>query len=880
MKNRPVFFSIVFVIGTLTLFLFPKMVSAQQKYRTETKSKWVTNGRLNTISVSRFGGTNEGWRLDLFSLRIYYAGLGLFSGWLRRWGKDTENDPPGSLRYLFPIELSFPLKAGKRHAFSVNSTSYLISYEGHSKITELALRYEGLYHSLSAGYRFQSRESKDRYDGLFLEASVGFSAVFHWDEALENDDRNFGDAFFDLTDMVNKEIGVERRVALPNPALNLSVNLTPSGGTLLAGEQMELDVIIENKGKGLAEDLTLTLSADQQASSKVLFPSTQSFKNPSLEPRSKRNIRVPIAAMPDIEKKETVKLTLVCNEKDGFKAEKTVEITLVPKSQREKFPPVLVATAQLREPNGNGLLDANEKGEIELTIRNEGKGAAWNLETNLELTGSSYFQGLSSFERSFPIRQIKPQSSQNLRIPIAAGMDIATANLEFNITFKEANGFEPSPIKLTFGTQAFIAPSLVIVEVGINDADGENSSGNGDSKIQPNETIETTVVIQNRGQGKAKDVKAVVKIDDQNIFYHGENIYNFGDLEAGEYRMFKFPFVVNNRYAGSVLLPISLEVIESWGKYGVFRSLGLELNKVTLAAKKIQIEGKKFEKKEIPEPPALRSEVEIDQNIPKTASLRSDAIAVIIGNRDYIGKDIPTVDFALRDAAVMKEYVVKTLGYREGNVIYIENATKAQLEATFGTVTDHRGRLFNVLKSGISEVFVYYSGHGAPDIESRQGYIVPVDCDPSLVRLNGYSLNTFYANLAKLKVKSMMVVIDACFSGVSAGGSLLGPMSPVGIVVVNPLLNLPNAMIFTSADTNQVSSWHAESKHSLFTYFFLRGLRGEADKDGNKSLTFQELADFVTNEIEGVPYWAKRLHNRDQTPMVIGKDMHQVLVRY
>jgi uncharacterized caspase-like protein len=207
---------------------------------------------------------------------------------------------------------------------------------------------------------------------------------------------------------------------------------------------------------------------------------------------------------------------------------------------------------------------------------------------------------------------------------------------------------------------------------------------------------------------------------------------------------------------------------------------------------------------------------------------------------------------------------------RGGDVIYLENATKAQFEATFGTPADHRGRLFNLVKAGKSEVFIYYSGHGAPDPESKQGYSVPVDCDPSLVRLNGYSLNTFYANLVRLNAASMVVVIDACFSGVSQGGSLLRQISPVRIAVENPLLTLPNAVVFTSATGDQVSSWYAEKKHSLFTYFFLKGLQGEADSNRDKTLTLQELANYVTNETDGVPYWARRLQNREQTPQVMG----------
>lgn len=52
-------------------------------------------------------------------------------------------------------------------------------------------------------------------------------------------------------------------------------------------------------------------------------------------------------------------------------------------------------------------------------------------------------------------------------------------------------------------------------------------------------------------------------------------------------------------------------------------------------------------------------------------------IAVIIGNTKYTKSDVPPVDFAGRDAKLMREYLIRMFGYREGNIIYAEDATQA-----------------------------------------------------------------------------------------------------------------------------------------------------------------------------------------------------------
>ena len=69
-----------------------------------------------------------------------------------------------------------------------------------------------------------------------------------------------------------------------------------------------------------------------------------------------------------------------------------------------------------------------------------------------------------------------------------------------------------------------------------------------------------------------------------------------------------------------------------------------------------------------------------------------------------------------------------------------------------------------------------------------------------------------------------------------------------------------------------MSNWYTEKKQSLFTYFFLKGLKGEADLDKNGEITTKELRDFIVDEANGVPYWSRRISQRTQTPTFFGED--------
>ena len=267
--------------------------------------------------------------------------------------------------------------------------------------------------------------------------------------------------------------------------------------------------------------------------------------------------------------------------------------------------------------------------------------------------------------------------------------------------------------------------------------------------------------------------------------------------------------------------------------------------------------------------------IDIESNIPQTFSINNNAIAIIIGNKDY--KKTKNVEYSIRDASLIKEYLKEAFGYKEENIFYIENATKGDFETYFGSKENHKGKLFNLVKSGITDIFVYYSGHGAPSIKDQEGYFVPVECDPRYVELGGYSINTFYKNLSKIQAKSITVILDACFSGVE----LIEYLSPIIIKIDNPLITLDNGVVITSSKDDEPSSWYNENKHGMFTYFFLKAIHNKnADFNEDKKLTFNEIYKYISDNNEGVPYYSRRIHGFEQNPQIFGKEKERVLIRY
>ena len=441
---------------------------------------------------------------------------------------------------------------------------------------------------------------------------------------------------------------------------------------------------------------------------------------------------------------------------------------------------------------------------------------------------------------------------------------MATGEANFKIIVKEVNGFDADPFTIVFKTQAFKKPKIVI-------ADAEFTNKDGEGKIQLGQMVNLKLIIQNQGQGDASNVKINFQ-NPENVLVVDTTEYTFSSLKPNENKLINYEFLPNKRYSEKDI-PIQISVTESLGKYGLKETKIVSLENSLAKTQQIEIDAQYEKQTNITEVSLLS---DVDKISIQTKNKNSNAFAIVIGNKDY--QHTKEVSFAKNDARTIKKYLVGVLGYNEGNILYIENATKSNFETYFGTKENPQGKLYNTIKQGISDVFIYYAGHGAPGLKDNKGYFVPVDCDPQYVEQGGYSLNLFYLNISKLNAKSITVITDACFSG----AEIFNNISPIIITVSNPIAVADNCVVLSSSTGSQVSSWYNDKQHGMFTYFFLKALQDKDKSDKNKDgrLTFKEIFDYVSDKTEGVPYYARSIHGVDQTPTIQGTGVENVFIEY
>ncbi len=524
-------------------------------------------------------------------------------------------------------------------------------------------------------------------------------------------------------------------------------------------------------------------------------------------------------------------------------------------------PPKLVARVTFFEPSGNRILDAEEHGAIIIRISNEGKGPAFNLSTKLvKIKVDAHI----SFPSEKTIPSIYPGKSVEIKFPIFADYLVKSVKNSIRVQFKDQFGFQPDPIVLEFFTHKEEPPKLFVKNISIDDDSYGKSFGDNDKQIELGETIEVTVSIGNKGTGPAQNVSAEIFKGKTNYLFLGDKTkFNLGYIVPGKEKIFSFIFSTNKLYTGQDVLPLKINIFEKRKRFSrLNQSLNLRLNKFMNSEQYVAVS---------PLISSAGKEINIE-DVPVNPKKNRNGIAVIIGNMHYQKSGVPEVKYAARDAALMREYVMKLFGYSAENIIYLQDATKADFDRIFGTENNFKGKLYNYVTSRESEVFIYYTGHGAPDVENRQGYFVPVDCDPTYVRLTGYPLNRFYENLTKLTTKKITVVIDACFSGQSDAGFILNNISPIFIKIKEPLFQINNLLLFTSSRADQVSHWYPQKEHSLFTYCFLKGIKEKYEKT-KQSVSAGDLFNILSKEVNQL---SRRLYGREQQPMFWG-DKHNAI---
>jgi hypothetical protein len=234
------------------------------------------------------------------------------------------------------------------------------------------------------------------------------------------------------------------------------------------------------------------------------------------------------------------------------------------------------------------------------------------------------------------------------------------------------------------------------------------------------------------------------------------------------------------------------------------------------------------------------------------------SFAIVVGIERY--SRVPQADFAERDAQAMTEHLL-AMGFPRRNIIHI-----AGQEASYSSLKKYIESWLPKNIKPNSRVFFYFSGHGAPDTATGEAYLLPWDGDPSFLKDTAYPTKRLYEQLSALPAREIFVVTDACFSGAGGRSVLAKGTRPLVLKVDPGLITSEKLTVFAASSREQITSTLEDKGHGMFTYYFLKGIGGEA-RDASGRVTAGGLHNYLSPRVQD----EARRQNRDQEPVLHGQ---------
>lgn len=507
---------------------------------------------------------------------------------------------------------------------------------------------------------------------------------------------------------------------------------------------------------------------------------------------------------------------------------------------KEVSPPLweVVEQPYFVDADGNNAIDVNDSCKIVMKLKNVGMGDGIGLIAKIEAVGD--IDGITCQSKN--LSTIKVGTTEIVEFPIVANMNTIDGSAEFTVYVEEPLGFDTDHYKVKVQTRKFQSPSIVVKDYLV--------SGDNGGVLEKSEPFNLKVLLQNVGQGPAEDVY-VKLVYPQNVYnVSAQDLFQFSKWPSGEARTLDFQLVVNAKYQ-EIVLPLSIKISEKYKKYGENKEINLTLNQPLTSHQTIEVAAQVTQS--IVD---VQLHSDVDKNIPQTEKINPHCYALIIGNYDYHSyqnglnseQDVP---FAAEDAAMFKEYCKKTLGVKAENISFHTNATAAKMNQEIDFITRLAAR------DPEAEVIFYYAGHGFPDENTKEPYLIPVDVNAATLT-SAIALYDLYQKLSATQAQKITVFLDACFSG---GGRDMGLLASRGIKVTPQKDNLSgNIVVFSATTADQVALPYSDKKHGMFTYFLLKKLQ-----ESRGDCTYGELFDYLNSNVGES---SLRVNRKDQAPEV------------
>ena len=255
-------------------------------------------------------------------------------------------------------------------------------------------------------------------------------------------------------------------------------------------------------------------------------------------------------------------------------------------------------------------------------------------------------------------------------------------------------------------------------------------------------------------------------------------------------------------------------------------------------------------------------------------------LALIVGISDYADDSID-LEYAHRDAQALYRLLTSAdqgpAAFKPEDVMLLvdEQATVANINIGL--------RQFLQKAREDDFVLIFFAGHGVPDPNRLKNlYLLAHDTSPGDIAGTGLLAKNVRETISEIPARQVVLLADSCHSaGIGAPDSIRSlTVNPIHQAFLDRTRHASAGMaILTASEAAQVSvegeQW---AGHGVFTYFLLKGLKGEADENDDGIVALGEIMEYVRERVrsetksEQIPAIGPTSFDRELPIVVVGGD--------
>ena len=538
------------------------------------------------------------------------------------------------------------------------------------------------------------------------------------------------------------------------------------------------------------------------------------------------------------------------------------------------------------EQSDNQILDGSEKGLIVVKVVNDGRSPARVLKPWLEVLNFSNTPSLV-IDTIATIPILGVGDSITINFPVYAKLKIETGERAFNIRIDEYAGTDLAPEKVTFPTLAVVPPNLVISDFAIDNEFGHHY-------IPKNETTTLTVRFQNLSIGKT-DTAILAFRRGEGFKNDPDEIKTFGLVPGGSWFDYSFEILAKeDRFT---------VYFDTYDYFDVRKTIPIHLEVLKHYKGKDDLEAIDVPVSDFEPPGQLPKDHKLLTELPEV-NVSRDIIGIVLGNKQFWTEKIPGNQSSEEDVKIVREYYNKLFGIKNhqmipsqfwifDNGVTINNFNEI-FNPNIGFIRNKIQSVVEYSKIDTIDLMLYYSGEGTTIAGDK--CIIPYDADRNKIH-SFFKIKDLYSMLHEIEkidnIGDIFVFMDVDFNNSAFDQNLKAAqlvtdekkkkkkkkkdvVEVVQQVFPEELIPPSGITTFYAANTTEKSYDHPDMNNGIFTYYMLKGLRGDAD-NGDKAITVEELHNYIRKNVHDT---TKSLYSsQPQTPQLFTENPNRVLLR-